>query len=202
MAISSVVVLGIHAAYAQSHRVWSAVETGRLTDQAACRALETLRTELAALYWPPVPVDGNDANQPFQLVTTPEGQEVLSFFTLVPCWKTSPLSGRPAKVVYRFGPDKTSGATSLERVEALCAGERVVGTDRSDVILEGLAEGRIWVADPNSPAGEVAWKEDYPWSGVLPRAIKIRLRWPAPSGLAGTEFQACLLIPCGGPAGR
>ncbi len=202
MVISTIVILGIHTAYGQAHRVWKKVETGRLTDQAACSLLETLRMELAALYWPPVPVDINDANQPFELVTTPEGQRQLSFFTLVPCWKTGPLSGRPAKVVYRFGRDKAGHLGTLERVESPFAGNRVIGAQRMDVILDGLTEGNIWAVDPNGPEGELLWREELPWSGILPRAVKVHLRWPSQEGRVETGYETCLLIPCKSPAGR
>ena len=195
--ISSIIVLGINASYHQAYAMWSSAEKPRARHQATCLAVETLRHELAGLYFPPP--DANDPAQvAFKLQYLPPQETRLVFYTLTPCWKASQWASRPAKVTYTFTREQDTNEGVLLRDEQWCAGNKPLQpTGReSDIVLTGLAEFDLWVADPNASSSEPSWVQSFTGTDRPPRALKLYLKWPEPGHAQGTEFEAVLLIPC------
>jgi prepilin-type N-terminal cleavage/methylation domain-containing protein len=196
MLITSVLILGINAAYQQAHLIWSSAEYQRPIYHTARLITETLRQELSCLYIPQISEEGNCA---FELVYLPNEKTELAFYTLVPCWKGSLGSSRPAKVRYRFTRNRETGKMLLERSEQLCAGEKTVGTESSDVVVEGLADFRAWVIDPNSSPRRPSWKESYNSKETPPKALKVFLKWEATDRAPEVSLSCRTLIACESP---
>lgn len=195
--ISSIIVLGINASYHQAYRMWSSAEKPRAMHQATRLAVETLRNELSGLYFPPL--DANDqAQTAFELQTLQPDKTKLVFYTLTPCWKASLWASRPAKVTYTFARNQDEDEGVLLRREQLCAGNRPLhqAAIESDIVLTGLTEIDLWIADPNGHSNELNWKQSFTATDKPPRALKLRLKWPDPKRAQGTVFEASLLVPC------
>ena len=198
--ISSIIVLGVNASYHQAYLMWSSAEKPRPTHQATRLVVETLRNELAGLYFPRP--DANDQAQPaFELQNLQPEQTNLVFYTLTPCWKASLWASRPAKVTYTFARNQDKNEGVLLRREQLCAGNRPLqqAAIESDIVLTGLSEVVFGIADPNGHSNELNWKQSFTATDKPPRALKLRLKWPDPKRAQGTEFEAMLLIPCQAP---
>lgn len=195
MLISSILILGINAAYRQAHLIWSNAESRRPIYYTARLVTETLREELSCLYFPPV---DEEHGSPFRLLTLPDGTVELTFYTLTPSWKGSPESSRIAKARYSFSRDPYTDETLLQRFEQLCAGEKIIGKERSDILIIGLSDFRVWaaVANPDSP-GDL-WRESYESKDSPPKAVKILLKWATTADLPEIDFQTSILIPCQG----
>jgi len=196
MLITSILILGVNAAYHQAHLIWSSAENRRPFYHTARLITETFRQELSCLYIPPLTEEEDFA---FELLYLPNDKTELAFYTLTPSWKGSLESSRAAKVRYRFARDPYSGETLLERFEQPCGGEKIIGSESSDVVAEGLSEFRVWIADPNSSPSEDLWKDSYNSKDTPPKALKVLLKRPATNKLPEIDFQCCTLIPCQGP---
>lgn len=205
MLITSVLMLGIHAAYRQAHLLWSRAEDDREAWYLARILTETLREELCGLYLPQMDGEDEDVDlgAAFQLSSAPGETVDLSFFTLTPAWRTDVGLSPMAKVCYRFGRDQDAGNTSLRRSETLCAGERLIGAEVSDVLTGDLAEFRIWAFDPNGRALPESWRESYRSNDRPPKALKVLLKWRAGGRsdprLGFVEFESVIWVPCEGP---
>jgi prepilin-type N-terminal cleavage/methylation domain-containing protein len=205
MLITSVLMLGLHAAYRQAHSLWSRAEDDRQAWYLARVLTETLREELCGLYLPPR--DGEDEDidlgAAFQLGSVPGGTVDLRFFTLTPAWHTDVGPSAMARVGYRFSRDQDTGNTSLQRFETLCAGEKLIGTEVPDVLIGNLAEFKVWAFDPNGGAGPESWKESYQSHDRPPKALKVLLKWYAGDRsdprLQFVEFESVMGVPCEGP---
>lgn len=195
MLITSILLLGVNTAYRQAHLIWSSAENKRPIYHNARLVTETLRQELSCLYFPP----GNeDENRPFELLYLPNEKTELTFYTLTPCWKGSLESSRIARVRYKFTRDSDAEGALLERFEQPCGGEKVIGKESSDLVIAGLSDFRVWIADPNSsPSGDL-WKESYNSRDTPPKALKVLLKWPATDKVPEIDFQCYTLIPCKG----
>jgi prepilin-type N-terminal cleavage/methylation domain-containing protein len=196
MLITSVLVLGVNAAYRQAHLIWSSAENKRPFYQAARLITETFRQELSCLYIPSLKEEEDFA---FELLYLPNDKTELAFYTLTPSWKASLESSRPAKVRYRFARDPGTGETLLERFEQPCGGEKIIGMESSNIVAEGLSEFRVWVIDPNSSPNRLSWTESYNTKDTPPKAFKVLLKWPAKNKLPEIDFESCTLVPCQGP---
>lgn len=195
MLITSILLLGVNTAYRQAHLIWSSAENKRPIYHAARLVTETLRQELSCLYFPP---GTEDENRPFELLYLPNEKTELTFYTLTPCWRGSLESSRIARVRYTFTRDPDAEGAPLERFEQLYGGEKVIGKESSDLVIGGLSDFRVWVADPNSgPSGD-SWKESYNSKDTPPKALKVLLKWPATDKVPEINFQCCTLIPCKG----
>lgn len=210
MLITSVLVLGIHAAFRQAHALWSQAEDDREAYYMARVLTEALREELSGLYMPPMNLEGEEAgsDRAFRLAAGPDGARELSFLTLTPAWRSDVESSRPARVSYRFRKDQDTGRTVLRRVEVLCAGEKLIGQEISDVLAENLMEFGVWVFPSNDGVSADSWQQTYESDDQPPRAVRILLRWSPPNQedlrATPTEFMSVVLIPCEGqliPAG-
>jgi prepilin-type N-terminal cleavage/methylation domain-containing protein len=196
MVITSVLILGINASYHQAHRVWSSVESRRPVYQRARLITENLRQELSCLYFPP---STEEQEHPFRLVHLPDEGTELVFYTLGPSWKGSPESSLMTKVRYKFESDPDSEEASLVRHEQLCAGEKIIGPESSEIIARDMSEFRIWVFDPNSGAGQASWQESFESKDNPPKGLKFSLKWPETAETSEIDFQYSMLIPCESP---
>ena len=194
MLITSILVLGVNAAFRQAHTVWSRAETQRPLYQRTRLFFDTLRAELHCLYMPKF--DDDQEMDPFSLSVLPDGAARLSFLTLNPAWKGTVASNRPGKVTYEYATDSESGQKILSRSEQLFAGEKPIGPEQADILLTGFSGLSILAADPNAAGGD-SWKDSMQCRQTPPKAIKIQLKWP---GDAGTEyaFETRVKIVCGG----
>ena len=191
MLITSILLLGVNTAYRQAHLIWSNTENKRPIYHTARLLTETLRQELSCLYYPPVT---EDENCPFELLYLPNEKTELIFYTLTPCWKGGLESSRVARIRYTF--NRNAGSFILERFEQLCGAEKVIGKESSDLVIEGLSDCRIWVANPNSGSTGDLWMESYNSKDTPPKALKVLLTWPATNKTPEMIFQSCTLIPC------
>ncbi len=202
MLITSVLMLGVHAAHRQARLLWSQAEDGREAWYLARVLTETLREELCGLYLPP----RNDADErpdmeaAFQLNSVPGETVDLSFFTVTPAWRTDVGPSPTARVCYRFSTDSDTGGPFLQRSERLCAGGTPIGVETSDVLVRDMAEFRVWVLGPASGGSQGSWTESYRSSERPPRAVKVRLRWHvgdrAGSHSRTAEFESVFVVPC------
>jgi len=195
--ISTIIVLGINASYRQVYLMWSSAENPRPMHQATRHIVETLRHELAGLYFPTQ--DANDqAQTAFELQNLQPEQNKLVFYTLTPCWKASLWASRPVKVTYTFVRNQDSEEGVLQREEQLCAGNKPLSQTglEPDIVLHGLTELDFWIADPNAGSDELTWIQSFTATDKPPRALKVRLKWPDHKHAEGSVFEASLLIPC------
>jgi len=180
MLITSTIVLCVNAAYQQAYRLYSEIETNRPVYHDARLIAETLREELSCLY---VPVEQNQEITPFKLLTRPDGAVELQFFTLAAMWRGSPETTGIARIRYVFAPDQDKGNTVVQRFEQPWSGEKPIGQEKTDVVAEGPLEYSLWAFDPNGPdSSPESWRQSYDAKGLLPRAVKVRLSWPASKG--------------------
>lgn len=205
MLITSVLVLGIHAAYRQAHALWSRAEDDREACYLTRVLTEVWREELSGLYMPSTNPEDEEGAGPgvFRLISTPDGGTELRFFTLTPAWRSDVECSRPAMVSYGFSRDRDTGRTMLQRSEVLCAGEKLIGRGSSEVLTEDLRDFAVWVCDPNGDTSPDAWTDSYESKDRPPRAARILLRWkprnPEDPHARAAEFVSTVSIPCEGP---
>lgn len=192
MLITSLLLLGVNSAYRQAYLIWSNAENRRPIYHTARLFTETLRQELSCLYYPP---KTENENRPFELIYLPNEKTELIFYTLTPCWKGSLESSHVAKVRYTFTSGTDIEGTVLERFEQPYGTEKEIGKESSDLIIEGLSDFRVWIADPNSRHSRDSWKEFYNSQDTPPKALKVQLIWPATDKIPEIDFHCCILIP-------
>ena len=192
MLITSVLVLGVNAAFRQAHMLWSRAEKQRPVYQKTRLFFDTLTEELTCLYLPKM----NQEQQliPFSLSSLPNGTVKLSFLTLNPAWKNTTLSGLPAKISYEFATDSDSDRRVLSRTERLFSGEKAVGSEQKETVLEGFSGITVQAADPNAGSLADSWKSDLQCSQTPPKAVKILLKWPRDEQ-TDFEFETIIKIP-------
>ena len=194
MLITSVLVLGVNAAFKQAHAVWSRVETQRPVYQETRLFFDTLKAELSCLYLPMF--DDDQEMDPFALSVSPEGTVRLSFLTLNPAWKNTAVSNRPAKLTYECTTDSDSGQRILSRTEQLFSGQRPIGSEQKDILLTGFSGLTILAADPNAAGGD-SWKDTLQCRQAPPQAVKIQLEWSSDAQTA-YAFETIVKITCRG----
>lgn len=195
MLITSVLVLGINAAFRQAHMLWSRTEKQRPVYQKTRRFYDTLKEELTCLYMPKI--DDEQQQAPFTLAALSDGTIRVSFFTLNPAWKSTALSNLPAKVSYEFLTDSDTGRKILSRTEQLFSGQKAVGLEQKEIILEGFSAIAIQAADPESGSLADSWKSELSCQQLPPKAIKILLKWPR-EDQTEFEFATTVKITCQG----
>jgi prepilin-type N-terminal cleavage/methylation domain-containing protein len=194
MVISSILVLGINASYRQSQMIWLNAEEGRVQYHIARLFTETLRQELGCLYFPSD--TGEEQLAAFELSDLSADESELAFFTLAPSWKEVAKAAYIARIRYVFSRNTDTGEGLLQRYEQLCAGNKTIGKENSDVVIEGLSDFTVRVLEQNSEVHEDAWKDSYNSNSVPPKAVKLLLRWPAARTHNQTDFQFYFAIPC------
>jgi prepilin-type N-terminal cleavage/methylation domain-containing protein len=207
MLITSILVLGVHAAYQQAYRLWSRAEDSREAWYQARVLTDVLREELCGLYLPLGTAEGEeetqDAEPAFLLSSGPDQAVALSFFTLTPAWHTDAAFSRMARVCYRFDRDPDTGRTLLQRCETLCASEKLVGTETAAVLTGDLAEFKVSVLTARNDASAESWRESYQSDDHPPGAVRVQFRWsglrPGDPGSPAPAFEATIPVPCEGP---
>lgn len=200
LTISSILILGINAAYQQAYLIWSNIENRRPIYHTTRVVTETLRQEISCLYIPSAVKDKNDEevkdNITFKLLYLPDQGTELTFYTLTQSWKGTLESSRITRVSYTFIKAPESQNNNLVRSETLCAGDRIIGEADSDVVSNNLSEFRVWAIDPNSGN---SWIESYESKDTPPKALKLSLKWAATDKTPETEFESCIFISCNSP---
>jgi prepilin-type N-terminal cleavage/methylation domain-containing protein len=189
--VTSVLVLGVNAAFKQAHALWSRIEKKRPLYQQTRLLVDTVRQELAGLYMPKPDEDNESA--PFSLSSLPDGATKLSFFTANSSWKSSVMSDRASRICYEFASD--SEPKTLSRTEQTCSGEKDISVERKEIILTGLSGLRILAADPNSGAGADSWKENLECRQKPPKAVRISLDWFS-DGKEHVIFETTIPVVC------
>jgi prepilin-type N-terminal cleavage/methylation domain-containing protein len=206
MLITSILMLGVHAAYQQAYRLWARAEDSREAWYQARVLTEMLREELGGLYLPQAAEgeeEAQDTGPAFQLSSSPDQAVTLSFFTLTPAWHTDAAFSRMARVCYRFDRDPGTGRTLLQRRETLCASEELIGVETAVVVTEDLDDFKVWVlARQNGPSAE-SWRDSYQSDDRPPGAVRVQLRWRAPGpgdpDSPAPAFESTLSVPCEDP---
>lgn len=146
MFITSIIVLGLHAAFKQATMLFARTQQPRQIYHIARLFTETLRREFAALYIPP----SLDPNQPNQHLPK-EDANGFSFHTLNPSWNTQRPTARSAKITYKFTNESGSGRGVLTRSEQIYATEIPLAPKNTDIIAENLDDFSITlINDQNS----------------------------------------------------
>lgn len=193
MLITSVLVLGVNAAFRQTHMLWSRTEKQRPVYQKTRRFYDTLQEELVCLYMPKM----DDEQAPFTLTTLPDGTIRMSFFSLNPAWKGTALSNLPAKISYEFLTNSDSGQKSLSRTEQLFSGQKAIGSEQKETVLEGFSAIAIQAANPDTSSLADSWKSELSCQELPPKAIKILLKWSR-EDQTEFEFATTIKISCQG----
>jgi len=194
MLITSILVLGIRAAFSQAHLLCSKIENHRPIYQQSRLVIETMRQELACLYFP----KGSEDEQliPFSLSSLSDGTIQLSFYTLNPAWNTSSRFSHSARVSYKFSNNSQTEQRILVRAEQICSGEKTLFTQNEEVILHGLSKFNVWALDPNSDFAPDSWKGNLECKTTPPKTVKIQLKWPQNNNQEEHDFQTTITIPC------
>ena len=197
--ISSVIVLGINAAYRQAHLIWASCEDPRPIYHDARLITETLRGELACLYLPPSR-DSNEPNvdEPFPPVSV--GTDALAFYTLAPSWKAGLPASRVARVRYCLMQDPATGENVLERFEQPCSGEKLIAKETTDIVARGLSEFDVSFVGGEGQADKSDGEEgDGKEQGTPPKAVKVSLKWAATGNVPDIGFETTILVPSEAP---
>ena len=194
MLITSILVLGVGAAFRQGHMLWSRAEEQRPVYQKSRLILETMREELSYIYMPTI---GEEEPAGFSLSALGDGTVKLTFLTLNPAWRNTAISNLPARVSYEFKTDSDSGRSVLSRTEELFSGEKAVGLERKEIVLEGFSGVVIEASDPEIESLEDSWKSELQSRKRLPRAVRIVLKW-ARDEESDFEFETIVKIVCQG----
>lgn len=188
MLITSILVLGINAAYKQAHLIWARAEESRPIYHDARIITEVLRKELSGIYFSPLNEEEEDKDKKiyFQL-----SEKELCFYTTTPSWRGGLESSRGAKVSYLLNEGK------LERSEWLYSGEKKISEITVvDRVAEGLSQLKFEVYNPKSKSDSNPWKSKYDPENGLPKVVRISLGWNETKNLPKTYFTTNILIPC------
>ena len=194
MVITSVLVLGLHSAFGQALLLRSRIQDNREAYQQSRLFFETVREELASLYFPKA--GDEELLKPFSLSTLPDGTTKLTFYTLNPAWQNSPIASRTAKVTYLFAKDTQAEHKILTRTQAICSGEKVIAQGSKEAILDGLGQFNVWAIDPDSDIEPGSWKKNLVSKTTPPKAVKIELKWPQVKKQSELNFQTSMKIHC------
>lgn len=194
MLITSILVLGINAAYRRAYIIWSNAEDRRPIYHTTRLITETLRQELAGLYFPPKADEDEAAGKSFSLLYLPDQGTELTFFTLTPSWKSAIESSRMAKVSYKIIKERNSDNIRIERLEQQCGAEKIISEASTDSFTTNISDFRVWAIDPNSELSDDSWIESYESEDAPPKALKVSLKWAETEKVPENEFTQSILI--------
>jgi len=97
-----------------------------------------------------------------------------------------------ARVRYGVTRDQDSGEITVERFEQPFSGDKGIGKERSDILIKGLADFKMWAAESDF----TEWKESYDAKDRPPRAIKIAVKTKTAADIGEINFQTSVLVPC------
>jgi len=190
MLISSILVLGIHAAHRQARLVFYQVQDRLPIFREGRMITELLRNELTGVYLPPEaqPQEGDNESQntnSFNLLSLPDATSVLEFYTLTPSRRGHLATSRMARISYSYAEG------NLTRIEQAYSGEKKLGPQYTDIISSNLAEMSYAAFD----AGAREWKPSFSSGRAPPKAIKITLYIKSKKNIPKTEFATTVFIP-------
>jgi len=193
--ISSILLLGIDTAYHQAILLSEKAEYKRTIIANARLLTETLREELASLYFPTYQ-DGPEKKQiPFELASDPDGSILLSFYTLNGSWRKQAFLSTPLKIKYYFYKNPDNKKSILKRTEQYCSGEKIIAPELSENILIGNFQLKFFALKQLSDGSEQNWQSSLKCEKEPPKALKIYLNWPGDRKFAASSFQTIIKIP-------
>jgi prepilin-type N-terminal cleavage/methylation domain-containing protein len=198
MLISSVLVLGVHAAFRQSLAIFAKTENDRNAYRNARIITETMRNELGGVWFSGEKDNSEENSKGFKLTYLSEASTELEFLTLNPSYTSSNVPAKMSRVYYKFAKDAESGRKMLTRSEQFYSGEKQIGTEYTQTVAENLKDFRVWVLDSNSTPAATDWKENYEKSGRLPKAVKIKMEFETLEPAKTVSFENVFLIASSG----
>ncbi len=196
--ISSILLLGIDTAYRQAILLSQKAEYKRVISDNARLLTETLREELASLYFPTRLGESEKKQIPFQLASDPNGSILLSFYTLNGSWRKQAYLSKPLKIKYYFYKNPDNKKSILKRSEQYCSGEKIIAPELSENILTGNFQLKLFALKQQSDGSEQDWQSSLKCAKeprTCLQAVKIHLNWPGNRKLAASSFQTIIKIP-------
>ena len=191
MMITSILVLAANTAYQQVYVVWSRIEGKTPVYQKSRVIIDTLRQELACLYWPrEVEKEKVEA---IAITSQADGDTVTTFYTLGPSWNTGSASSKTARVQYIFSSDPDTGDNILSRSEQFFSGNKPISTVKTEIIMKGLAGFKL--SKENGEKGQDGNAK------TPPEAVKVELTWPETKNMPQSFFQTIVPVACNLPLG-
>lgn len=189
MMITSILVLATNAAYQQVYIVWSRIVDRTPVYQKSRLIIDTLRQELACLYWPGV-VE-KEKVEAITIINEANGNTVTTLYTLGASWNAGSASSNMVRVEYIFSSDFDTEGKTLSRTEQNFSGNKPASTVKTEIIMKGLAKFRISKVKEKKEKDEDEKKP--------PEAVKIELTWPDTRNMPEYTFQAIVPIACNSP---
>ena len=176
MAISSVIILAVTAAFGMGLRLWHRVEDRRPFEEQARHIIAMFRSELTGIYIPSVE---EEAPLPFEHVQIQEtGEWKLSFFTTTPSYYRGLPPGRCARVTYEYrnaNPGDDSGGVLVRR-EQLAAGGKLIAEPMSEAVAEDFSSFLLQCEYDESGGGDDSVDDDANPLRV-PRRVLLEITW-------------------------
>ena len=186
MAISSVLVLGVTAAYRQIREAGEILEKRSRVYERVRVLTELLREEIVFLYGPDFG-DGEDGDV-FGISSEGDGNAEMFYFTVNPSWKRGTGTGGCVRVRYEFCEDEGDGKRKLVRYEQAYSGGDAIGEEeRSEIEADGLVRFEVWAFDGE----ERKWREVWTDGKRIPVAVRVELVWE------GIEDVVRMTVPVG-----
>lgn len=189
MMITSILVLAANAAYQQVYVVWSRIVDRTPVYQKSRLIIDTLRQELACMYWPGV-VE-KEKVEAITIINEANGNTVTTFYTLGASWNTGSASSNMTRVQYIFSSNSDIEGNVLSRTEQNFSGNKPASTVKTEIIMKGLAKFRISKVEEKKEKDEDKKKP--------PEAVKIELSWPETKNMPESFFQTIVPIACNSP---
>ena len=171
--ISSILVLGVQAAFRQAHHIYEQSELYRPVVQQTRYLVEMLRDEVSGIYLPPKQNEETEdqIDEPPLFLSKQGDTLILSFYTLTPAYLQDARFARPARVSYRFARHSDMEKMVLIRREQPASGEALLGLAQESRIADDLKALTFEVYDRENQE----WKSDWQSDNALPAAIRLRL---------------------------
>lgn len=195
MMITSILVLAANAAYQQVYVVWSRIVDRTPVYQKSRLIIDTLRQELACLYWPGVVK--KEKVEAITIINEANGNTVTTFYTLGASWNAGSASSYMTRVQYIFSSDSGTEGNVLSRTEQNFSGNKPVSAVKTEIIMKGLA--RFSISDSNPKKNE----ENSEGGNIKPppESLKVELSWPETKNMSEYSFQTMIPIACNSPLG-
>ena len=196
MLISSILVLGLHAAFRQTQYMISQTEKIEPHYRQARLLTDLWRQELFGLYLPPPPTANQQNDQEnnsahFLLSYQPDTTLELSYLTLNPAWQQDATSAKPAKVRYQLVRNEESETFTLTRAEQPYAGQLPIGPENKARLVHNLKSLSFTVFDPQ----QRQWQPLFQADQTLPQAIRVTFQFAQPTAQNPLEFSTTFFIP-------
>lgn len=196
MLISSVLVLGLHAAFRQTQYMISKTENTEQHYRKARQLTDLWREEFSGLYLPPQQTsnqknDQKNSNDRFLLSDQPDSTIQLTFFTLTPAWRQNAAAAKPAKVRYHLKRSEQSETLTLFRTEQPYSGQLPIGQESESSLILNLRSLSFTVFDPQ----QRQWLPFFQADQSLPQAIRVKFQFTQPTVQNALVFSTIFFIP-------